>query len=524
MTSFLGEYEATQAKAERAQRQASRTQLLLAERLARLDKQLKSAKEAVDAAVIVETGEDECADADAGQGDPRLHGCPGATEKPTHEIKRRQRVVIAMLIRQPPEASLYSFIGHHLALGFECIEFFFDDIDDDGADARIMGELRRRYKKSVRIHHCNRAWFMELKDSSKCWDQYGEYVFQDLIARQVLAVEYGLRLSCTDGVDWLLHIDVDELLHFDGNGSTNVAKWFANVPEQADIVHFVNLEAAPERSELSQRGSGDYFSEISLFKENPSNVSLAVLRQHWPSGKRKHYFTAYANGKSAVRCGTSHGSVVPDGSHSFRHSTPSMTGPEQTSLTCIEADSVQEGTMGVLFVAQGLTFLGLLAGSYSSFKIVKGGVSKNAEAKEKSVTMLKFWVMYSFLILFDMTIDPWVSWLPFYDYAKLLLLLYMLVPQSNGASILYESLAVPFIKNNEEKFATKVWPHVQGKVIRFANKAQVQIVESLVTSVSSTELDALAREAENSLESVSQEKLRRRRQDQAASSSASTSK
>jgi hypothetical protein len=348
MTSFLGEYEATQAKAERAQRQASRTQLLLAERLARLDKQLKSAKEAVDAAVIVETGEDECADADAGQGDPRLHGCPGATEKPTHEIKRRQRVVIAMLIRQPPEASLYSFIGHHLALGFECIEFFFDDIDDDGADARIMGELRRRYKKSVRIHHCNRAWFMELKDSSKCWDQYGEYVFQDLIARQVLAVEYGLRLSCTDGVDWLLHIDVDELLHFDGNGSTNVAKWFANVPEQADIVHFVNLEAAPERSELSQRGSGDYFSEISLFKENPSNVSLAVLRQHWPSGKRKHYFTAYANGKSAVRCGTSHGSVVPDGSHSFRHSTPSMTGPEQTSLTCIEADSVQEGTVRLL--------------------------------------------------------------------------------------------------------------------------------------------------------------------------------
>ena len=194
------------------------------------------------------------------------------------------------------------------------------------------------------------------------------------------------------------------------------------------------------------------------------------------------------------------------------------------SFFLLEYQRFSNRKMGVLFVAQGLTFLGLLAGSYSSFKIVKGGVSKNAEAKEKSVTMLKFWVMYSFLILFDMTIDPWVSWLPFYDYAKLLLLLYMLVPQSNGASILYESLAVPFIKNNEEKFATKVWPHVQGKVIRFANKAQVQIVESLVTSVSSTELDALAREAENSLESVSQEKLRRRRQDQAASSSASTSK
>ena len=97
------------------------------------------------------------------------------------------------------------------------------------------------------------------------------------------------------------------------------------------------------------------------------------------------------------------------------------------SFFLLEYQRFSNRKMGVLFVAQGLTFLGLLAGSYSSFKIVKGGVSKNAEAKGKSVTMLKFWVMYSFLILFDMTIDPWVSWLPFYDYAKLLLLLYIYV-------------------------------------------------------------------------------------------------
>ena len=49
--------------------------------------------------------------------------------------------------------------------------------------------------------------------------------------------------------------------------------------------------------------------------------------------------------------------------------------------------------------------------------------------------MMKYWVMYSILTLYDMSVDPFVSWLPFYDYIKLMLLLYMLIPQSNGATL-----------------------------------------------------------------------------------------
>ena len=79
-----------------------------------------------------------------------------------------------------------------------------------------------------------------------------------------------------------------------------------------------------------------------------------------------------------------------------------------------------------------------------------------------SPEMMKYWVMYSILTLYDMSIDPFVSWLPFYDYIKLVLLLYMLIPQSNGATILYDSFADPFLKKQEEKFATKVWPKIRG--------------------------------------------------------------
>jgi hypothetical protein len=165
------------------------------------------------------------------------------------------------------------------------------------------------------------------------------------------------------------------------------------------------------------------------------------------------------------------------------------------------------GTM--LLLARGFTYFGLFAGAYTSFKLVKSGLSD--EDLQKSSSTLKFWVMYSMLIVFDGTIDPWISWFPFYDYGKFALVLYLLVPHSNGASILYDNFALPLIKKYEKEFETKHFPRVQGKALGIANKAQLWAIKTFVSSIESAELDALTRDTERSIELVLDEKLRRRR-------------
>lgn len=68
-------------------------------------------------------------------------------------------------------------------------------------------------------------------------------------------------------------------------------------------------------SSTSSTSSTDYFQQLTLFKRNPTrNISKpALYLSHWPKGKA--VFTAYSNGKSAVRVESG---VTPLGSHKFR--------------------------------------------------------------------------------------------------------------------------------------------------------------------------------------------------------------
>ena len=124
--------------------------------------------------------------------------------------------------------------------------------------------------------------------------------------------------------------------------------------------------------------------------------------------------------------------------------------------------------------------------------------------------MMKYWVMYSILTLYDMSIDPFVSWLPFYDYIKLVLLLYMLIPQSNGATILYDSFADPFLKKQEEKFATKVWPKIRGNLLSTTDALHQGMVKQCITQIDPKELERLSIATEKTIDMLRLEKLRRR--------------
>ena len=111
-----------------------------------------------------------------------------------------------------------------------------------------------------------------------------------LIERQIVNMGHAISYLMDRGYTWLLHIDLDELLH----GPLVESLAWAETPG-VGLVTFTNHEAMPVDFETS-----DPFRDCVHF---------------WVNGvDRNSNFMAYGNGKSAVRLGPG---VEPSGAHSF---------------------------------------------------------------------------------------------------------------------------------------------------------------------------------------------------------------
>ena len=59
--------------------------------------------------------------------------------------------------------------------------------------------------------------------------------------------------------------------------------------------------------------------------------------------------------------------------------------------------------------------------------------------------------MYSFFSIIEIFIDTLLYWIPFYFAFKLAFLLWLMVPQTKGAIMIYNHFLKSFLKNNETK-------------------------------------------------------------------------
>eukprot|EP01126_Amoeba_proteus_P008286 TRINITY_DN1305_c0_g1_i11.p1 TRINITY_DN1305_c0_g1~~TRINITY_DN1305_c0_g1_i11.p1 ORF type:complete len:159 (+),score=27.32 TRINITY_DN1305_c0_g1_i11:474-950(+) len=146
------------------------------------------------------------------------------------------------------------------------------------------------------------------------------YLHQEVQARQQLHAEIALRKCLTIGIDWLLHIDVDELFYCEGVRLSKVLliliwvrglSWdlvsffflflsrfyppplnislgrpFLFIQSLKEHLHFLsensigtfsyaNYESVPQYADV-----GDYFVEVSLFKKNLSHVEFVTLEKN----------------------------------------------------------------------------------------------------------------------------------------------------------------------------------------------------------------------------------------------------
>ncbi|KAH0650265.1 hypothetical protein KY284_030177 [Solanum tuberosum] len=85
------------------------------------------------------------------------------------------------------------------------------------------------------------------------------------------------------GVDWIIHLDTDELMHPAGT----------NIPEDVDMVIFPNNESSVERDDMKEP-----FSEVSMFKKNYDHLTKEMYFGNYKEATRgnPNYFLTYGNG------------------------------------------------------------------------------------------------------------------------------------------------------------------------------------------------------------------------------------
>lgn len=94
-------------------------------------------------------------------------------------------------------------------------------------------------------------------------------------------------------------------------------------------------------------------------------------------------------------------------------------------------------------------FIGFVVPAYYSLVALKTTATKDDS------DLLTYWVVFAFLSVIEFWSKAILYWIPFYWFIKTLFLVYLALPQTNGANLVYNTLIKPvsdrYIKVSEDK-------------------------------------------------------------------------
>lgn len=218
-----------------------------------------------------------------------------------------QRAAIVTTLRDA-ESVLDSYIKYHHAIGFEHFFLFFDDPEDPAL------------KQFSDLPHITAIPNDEVLHQRWKWTNLyqTDYIRKSLnehLARQLLNTELAISWAMKMGMQWLLHIDVDELFYSPDHHT--VEQHFQSLYDQGfRLVRYVNYEGVPESA-----GIQNYFKEVTLFKKNPwilpdkkLGTKEKEIIKDIPQVPDELFFNFYGNGKSAAYLCNG---LMPQGPHGF---------------------------------------------------------------------------------------------------------------------------------------------------------------------------------------------------------------
>ncbi|CAN4118487.1 unnamed protein product [Withania somnifera] len=145
----------------------------------------------------------------------------------------------------------------------------------------------------------------------------------ELFVKQTLNMEMAIVMAREAGVEWIIHLDTDELLHPAGSSEYSLRRLLADLPKDVDMVIFPNYESSVDRDDGEEP-----FSEVSMFKKNFDHLPKEIYFGNYKAAARgnPNYFLTYGNGKSAARI---QDHLRPNGAHRWHNY---MTNPKEIKL------------------------------------------------------------------------------------------------------------------------------------------------------------------------------------------------
>ncbi|XP_068640194.1 glycosyltransferase-like At2g41451 [Aristolochia californica] len=159
----------------------------------------------------------------------------------------------------------------------------------------------------------------EKQAKSRIWNEtwLASFFFKpcnyELFVKQSLNMEMAIVMARDAGMDWIIHLDTDELLHPAGAREYSLRQLLSDIPSNVDLVIFPNYESSVERDDIK-----DPFSEVSMFKKNYDHLLKETyfgLYKEATHGN-PNYFLTYGNGKSAARI---QDHLRPNGAHRWHN-------------------------------------------------------------------------------------------------------------------------------------------------------------------------------------------------------------
>lgn len=189
--------------------------------------------------------------------------------------------------------SIYAFIQYHQKIGFQYIYIFIDDNDLDVFDTLQQYSGVKAFLKDDELQ---KSWqqFFSLID-----DQKLPLIDREVMVRQELNFYMAYNLAREHGVDWLLHIDLDELFYPNGH---DLNAYFSQL-QLGDFraITCLNYESISTLLESKNIYLSSTYFKVNHFRNRHwfyNQEQKKFLSQHdWLKEK---YFLFYQNGKSCV--------------------------------------------------------------------------------------------------------------------------------------------------------------------------------------------------------------------------------
>lgn len=189
--------------------------------------------------------------------------------------------------------SIDYFIKYHKAIGFSRFYLFIDDNDRTTADIAGKHDCIRLFKRD-RI-------LLDLWEQTPAYSAAEEsgLIDKEVMTRQELNFCVAYQLARHEGVDWLLHIDADEL--FFPNGVDTQTHFKKLQIANFRSITYLNFESISHKLDARTIYHSSSYFKKNFFKNKHwffSNLQKSFIENtHWLHEK---YFNYYQNGKSAV--------------------------------------------------------------------------------------------------------------------------------------------------------------------------------------------------------------------------------